>query len=1324
MRKSTKILILLLLAFSIHATAQRSLSYSIDQMSDNRFHAICEDSMGFIWIGTENGLNRFDGYRFYHFFHDDSDSLSLCSNYVKSLFLDNDGRLWVGTGRGVQYMNPGEKTFHTVKLSDNVMPYVYQLSQLSDGKIWVVTSGYGIHRIDPASPDTGENMTAINSQAGVNGMFRAILEDRSGIIWLGTPLGVIRYEPSTEQQSWFMPDIINRDITGLHMDTKGDIYITTNRHLYKFHSKTGDLESITPPEELWEITHSFMDGSDNLSLSIRGKGLIVLNHSTNELQRPDAGSIERILDNLDVSVMYNDKVGNKWVGCFLSQLMLFTENDSRNSLSYRQFSDYREPISGSVTALTVDHNGNLWIGYNNNTLTKMAPDGKIILKGSPNSLANSLFSDSKNRIWVGLFYGGLSLLRQRSGHLENVVRNEIASISSIAEDLQGRIYFSELGDGFSCLDPTDMSVTHYTAIAKHIEGQWLSNVWIYSMTVDTHNRLWIGHENGIDCFDIERGVFIKLNDIKKVIGTSKSCRTILADSNGLIWFGTNRGLFMYDIDRAFVQEFTVENDMTGDDIRGIVEDNSGNIWVSTKMGFNRIDPGTYTVNRFFSDEKAYNNVSAFDSRTGAVYFASNYGITTFDPEHISSGSTLNKVLITGLYLKDRRMTFDMTSGGKHISDKPFIMTDRLNLAYKDNSFTMEFSTLNFGYENNIIYEYTLDNKNREDWSSTPAGVNRINFYKLGYGNNHLTVRARLNDSVSEPHTFLIKIAPPWYASMLAYVIYIIMIITIATVVIYVLKNKREKEVNATRLDSFINVAHEICTPMTMVISPLEEMLGDDNVPNEKMLQLRQMHKNSVRILSLINQLLDIRKYDEGSMELRFVETDIINFLMGPIELYMQTAEHRAIAFNFRHAIVELPVWIDRDSIDKVMINLLSNAFKYTPNEGAIEVSVDVGIDDSEVGPLHNYVKISVSDTGKGLDDVDTDRLFDRFYRAHNDTTTKTIGMGIGLNYSSILVKMHHGDIKAENRTDGSQGSIFSFRLPLGNSHLKPEEIVSSEEVTRTHLERERSGIELPELDFKRSSGSSIKVLVVDDDDAMLNYIKESLMHSYRVYTCRNGSEALKMTLSHKPDIIVSDVVMPEMDGIQLVKALKGNSLVSHIPIILLSGKSKLQDRVLGMEIGADYYLPKPFYMRELKTIINNLITNRLIVKGKFSGKQEQKDKVTPVEFISSDEQFMKRVMEVVNKNLSNSEFDVEQMAREIGISRTHLHRKLKELTGFPSAKFVQNIRMQQAMKLLKEKKNNVSQIAYSVGFSSQTHFSTTFKQYYGVSPTEFIKQID
>ncbi len=232
------------------------------------------------------------------------------------------------------------------------------------------------------------------------------------------------------------------------------------------------------------------------------------------------------------------------------------------------------------------------------------------------------------------------------------------------------------------------------------------------------------------------------------------------------------------------------------------------------------------------------------------------------------------------------------------------------------------------------------------------------------------------------------------------------------------------------------------------------------------------------------------------------------------------------------------------------------------------------------------------------------------------------------------------------------------------------------------------------------------------------------MHSYRVYTCRNGNEALKMTLSHKPDIIVSDVVMPEMDGIQLVKALKGNSLVSHIPIILLSGKSKLQDRVLGMEIGADYYLPKPFYMRELKTIINNLITNRLIVKGKFSGKQEQKDKVTPVEFMSSDEQFMKRVMEVVNKNLSNSEFDVEQMAKEIGISRTHLHRKLKELTGFPSAKFVQNIRMQQAMKLLKEKKNNVSQIAYSVGFSSQTHFSTTFKQYYGVSPTEFIKQID
>ena len=320
--------------------------------------------------------------------------------------------------------------------------------------------------------------------------------------------------------------------------------------------------------------------------------------------------------------------------------------------------------------------------------------------------------------------------------------------------------------------------------------------------------------------------------------------------------------------------------------------------------------------------------------------------------------------------------------------------------------------------------------------------------------------------------------------------------------------------------------------------------------------------------------------------------------------------------------------------------------------------------------------------------------------------------------------MHHGTIKASNRTDGQKGSVFSFRLPLGNSHIPPEDIVDSEQIARPQLERNRTSMEFEVEDESKTSKGSIRVLLVDDDDSMLDYLTDSLKHNYKIITARNGKEGLKLAVSQMPDLIITDVVMPEMDGIQMVKALKGNTLVSHIPVIMLSGKNKLQDRMLGLDTGADSYLPKPFYMSELKALMVNLINNRLIVKGKFSGKLEQTEKVEPVQFESSDELFMKRVMAIVNKNLSNSDFNISQMVDEVGMSRTQLHRKLKEITGFSAARFMQNIRMQQAMKLLKEKKVNVSQIAYTVGFSSQTHFSTTFKQYYGVSPTEYIKQLE
>ena len=1307
------IIVLLAGLFLLPVNAQRTYRYSFGQLSDNKFQAICEDMSGFIWIGTENGLNRYDGYNFRQFFHDDNDSLSLLSNYIRSLYTDKDGTLWIGTNRGLQYLNPSEKTFHTVPIPGSRSPYIQKITQFRDGRIWIAAQGTGIYWVDPHDPQELNSVVSINtSSLSLQGVFRTLMEDQEGTVWLGTPLGVVLYDPKTDKVSEFRRDMIDRDVNGINMDESGNVYITTSNHVFVWDHSRHMLERITPDGGIWEITHSFMD-KEGLKISLRGKGLLALTPDR-KLEKVELKPTDSSLEKLDVSAMYLDRAGNRWIGCFLSDLILVTRD--RNEFDYWKFTDYEEDVTGTVTAMVTDVQGRLWVGYNNNGLTCLSSNGMVLKDGKDSPYISCLFRDSRNRIWAGFPNGGLALLDENTGKLRTVVTNEYSNVSAIAEDMQGRIYYSELGNGFSRFNPTDMKTELYSDFAKSSRhGKTISSDWIHYMIVDRWNRLWLGHDNGVDCFDIDHSTFVDNNKLSAAMGAS-GCTCILEEREGIIWFGTTKGVVVYNTQNGVASLLNTAKGLSSNDIRGMVKDEEGYIWVATPNGVNRINPDDFEVSRFYTEEKAFNRVSAFSETDDRIYFASNVGITAFWPYIITTESRVNKVVMTGFYLNGEQVTSESTSGGKKISDKPISVSDQFRLAYKDNSFTLEFSTLNYG-------EYSMSPGGNE-WVSNPAGVNRFSFSKLGYGRYTLSVRARLNDIVSVPRSYSIKIEAPWYATSVAVFIYLILMLGALMVFFRARRRTRQREMDEAKFQSFINVAHEICAPMTMVISPLEDMLQNDSIPADIQSNLRQMHKSSTRILSLINQLLDMRKFDEGQMQLHFAETDLINFLMGPFELYTQTAEKRNIDFTFNHTMAEQSVWIDRDSIDKVMMNLLSNAFKYTNDEGKIEMKVEVGTDDNVKGPLRNYVEISVSDTGIGLDKDDIDKVFQRFYRADNKMTSITMGMGIGLNYSQMLVYMHHGTIKAENRSDGQSGSVFSFRLPLGNSHIAPEDMVDNEQIARPQLERNRASLDYEEPEDNNRIKSNIKVLVVDDDDSMLDYLSDSLKHSYKIITARNGKEGLKYAVSQMPDLIITDVVMPEMDGIQLVKALKGNSLVSHIPVIMLSGKNKLQDRMLGLDTGADSYLPKPFYMSELKSLMSNLISNRLIVKGKYSGQQEQTEKVEAVQFESSDEQFMKRVMEIVNKNISNSEFNITQMVDEVGMSRTQLHRKLKELTGFSAARFMQNIRMQQAMKLLKEKRVNVSQIAYSVGFSSQTHFSTTFKQYYGISPTEYIRQIE
>jgi CheY-like chemotaxis protein/AraC-like DNA-binding protein len=488
-----------------------------------------------------------------------------------------------------------------------------------------------------------------------------------------------------------------------------------------------------------------------------------------------------------------------------------------------------------------------------------------------------------------------------------------------------------------------------------------------------------------------------------------------------------------------------------------------------------------------------------------------------------------------------------------------------------------------------------------------------------------------------------------------------------------------------------------------------------------------IYRNAQRILRLINQLMDIRKLDKGQMHLKFRETDIVGFIDDLMTTFEYQAQRKNIQFSFDHKDEALKAWIDLNNFDKILLNILSNAFKYTPENGEIKVELSTGKDESARGPLRKYFEIVISDNGIGINRDQIEKIFERFYQINNDLTNSNFGTGIGLHLSRSLVELHHGTIKAENREEGP-GSRFIVRLPLGCDHLKADEFENpedSESAVPASIHHsvinavDQFEIESETKNKKIRPRTRFKVLVVEDEFEIRQYIKEELSGEYKISECSNGKEALEIALKEMPDLIISDVMMPEMDGITLCKKIKQNINISHIPIILLTAKSKNEDKIEGLEIGADAYIVKPFNTDLLKSTVQNLIENRERLKNKFTGNEQQQTKIQKIDIKSSDEILMEKVMKVINDNLTDPNLNVEMLAGHVGMSRVHMHRKLKELTNQSARDFIKGIRLKQAASLLSSKKLSVSEVAYATGFTNLSHFSNSFREFYGVSPKEY-----
>lgn len=537
-----------------------------------------------------------------------------------------------------------------------------------------------------------------------------------------------------------------------------------------------------------------------------------------------------------------------------------------------------------------------------------------------------------------------------------------------------------------------------------------------------------------------------------------------------------------------------------------------------------------------------------------------------------------------------------------------------------------------------------------------------------------------------------------------------------------LEHIHAEQLNEAKLQFFINISHEIRTPMSLIISPLQKLMATD-YDTERQQSYNIIYRNAERLLRLVNQLMDIRKIDKGQMQLKFQETDIVSFIQDLHYTFAYQANTKHIKLDFHSEVKELKAWIDPKNFDKVILNILSNAFKFTPENGNIQIRLCTGNDPNAAEKaLSRYFEISIEDDGIGINETELERIFDRFYQIRNSQNNSNIGTGIGLHLTRSLVELHHGSITVENN-QGTPGCRFIVRLPLGKEHLKPEEIDNSAvKQDSVHITTALPTTPLIETPPKTHSKSKYRVLIVEDDDEIRRYICQELGRDFHMQECRNGKEAFTYILKKTPDLIISDIMMPEMDGMTLCSKVKQNINTNHIPVILLTAKSREEDNLEGLSIGADAYITKPFSIEILRQSTFNLIKSRERLRNNFQGSQTQKERMQELEIESPDERLLDRIMKVINDNIANPELNVEMVAETVGISRVHLHRKLKELTNQSTRDLIRNLRLKQAATLLAKKRQSINEVAALTGFTNVAYFSTAFKELYGMTPTAYMEQ--
>ena len=1354
---SQLIITMMICLFSIQAWAQSGKLFNTDnQLSSNLATQVFQDKSGFIWIATRNGLNNYDGYHITVIKKDMSNFLGLNSNYINSIAQDEKEHILLGTNNSLLEFTGSE--FLKIPMLDSkgkeLATYVKQVYPLKNKDVAVATSGYGIM----LKKQDEQKCHAMKGEVEKLKYIHKLLEDKRGRLWIITEDGKLYRKETNGRVTSHFAGTEGVGAQDIQQDALGNIYLASkNQGVHLLRAGSNVFTRISSIGNL-PIDNIYISRNNKLYIGCDGLGIYVYDPQTGFLQDNPLFSRLVNLAKSKVTSIIEDNQGNIWVS--MLQKGVFMQSNIQNDFNYMGFRLGNRNVIGEncVTSLSINQGNQVWVGTDKDGLylfniATRSVEGHFLNQ----STVLTLCKDQQGRTWVGTYSDGLGYMDAAgSFHPVDLGISKSVGIFDIKQDPQGNIWIATMGEGLFCLQK-DGSRRNYKAkygSDNNLKVNSLPNDYLIKMALSKDgNHVYIATSVGLACLDRKRNSWVSTFKGINCLNKNRFSHCVFVDSKDHVWYGTEDGAFCFDFRKGIKPKlYTTANGLTDNCVASITEDYQGNIWLGTIKGLNKLALKSGTITKFYAESglqsNEFSDASVCTTQDGkTILMGGSGGLNWFQADQVRQHPWQAKVVISGFILNNKMVTPGMKSGSYTITDNWSTLSRDFQLSHEDNTFTLQLSTLTYNDVEQISYVYSI---NGDAWRTVPAGQNELAFSHMAPGSYKYRIKAICNGYETPVKEFTIIVHPAWYASIWAKLFYLLLLI--AAIMLYLRHRKRQmedqlilqqhihaEEMGEAKIKFFMNISHEIRTPLTLIITPLLSLIKEDKEPHRQGIY-EIIRKNSERILHLINQMMDLRKIDKGQMVMRMCQTNMVAFINEEYELFRQQALAKNIDFEYQHDSEELPVWIDRNNFDKVIINILSNAFKFTPTAGHILLSLT---------HTDHHAYISVKDSGIGIPKDKLETIFQRFYQTPADPSDRNVGTGIGLDLTRSLVELHYGTISASNN-EGEKGSKFEhgsefiIRIPLGKDHLKPEELIDEEEIKEKQnqelaeveqLEQEvkeaedtenATGIsDMPEKTPASTSasarGNKAEIVIVEDEEDIQDYLKAQLSSDFKIRTYPNGKVALNEILKNKPDLIISDVMMPEMDGTTLCTKLKANINTNDLPIILLTAKSREEDQLEGLQTGADAYILKPFNMDILRRTIINLLTMRRTLKNKFTGKESQEEKVEQRKIQTPDDALMQRVMEVINENIGDSDLSVDMIAQKVGISRVHLHRKMKELTNQTPHSFIRNIRLQQAAKLLKDGKQSITDVMYICGFSNSASFSTMFKNLYGCSPREYMQ---